>query len=139
MVKKNYSKVEGVSERIAKALLESGLKSAEVAKKMNVFPTAISRWKTGATEPTPSNLNTLAKILKVDVNWLMSGSGNGQTGMERNPSIISSKGEEVEMLKDEVLRLALRCNELLEENRLFYEGSHPALKRKTPMQKLKKG
>lgn len=132
MVKKNYSKVKDVSKRIAQALLESGLKSAEVAKKMNVFPTAISRWKTGATEPTPSNLNALAKVLKVDVNWLIS--GNGQSDMANTNTSVG----EVEMLKDDLLRMTLRCNELLEENRLLREaGGNPLLKQKPSMRKGK--
>jgi len=71
--KKNYSKVSGVASRIAQAILESGISQAEIAKKMGCFPTAISRWKTGSTEPTPANLNAIAKVLKIDVNWLMSG------------------------------------------------------------------
>ena len=75
LVKKNYSKIKGVAEKLAMALLESGLTQAEVAKKLGVFPTAISRWKTGVTEPTPSNLNALAKVLNVDVHWLITDNG----------------------------------------------------------------
>ena len=71
--KKNYAKISGVAGRIAQAILESGKSQAEIANKMGIFPTAISRWKTGTTEPTPANINALAKILGTDVNWLMSG------------------------------------------------------------------
>ncbi len=97
--KKNYSKVDGVSERIAQALLESGMSQREVASKMKVFPTAISRWKTGVTEPTPSNLNALAKILSVDVNWLISGVADSKQDLPNT----NLDNIEVEMLKDELI------------------------------------
>ena len=84
MKKKNYTKVEGVSGRIGKALLESGLNQVEIARKLDIFPTAISRWKTGATEPTPANLKKLAKALGCDLNWLLSGECIKSNFTERN-------------------------------------------------------
>ena len=97
--KKNYSKVDGVSERIAQALLESGMSQREVASKMKVFQTAISRWNTGVTEPTPSNHTALAKILSVDVNWLISGVADSKQDLPNT----NLDNIEVEMLKDELI------------------------------------
>ena len=113
MVKKNYSKVKGVAERIAQALLESGLSQAEVASKLNVFPTAISRWKTGATEPTPSNINALAKALKVDVNWLMKGEVPKKI---TNPDKNAQESEEEEMYRIKFEEAQEKIIGLLEEN-----------------------
>ena len=89
---------------------------AEVADKLQVFPTAVSRWKTGATEPTPSNINALAKVLKVDVNWLMKGGekkhntnlGNANADSDQ----INGSRKEKEEMYDELMRKYLKVMEL---------------------------
>lgn len=110
--KKNYSKVSGVASRIAQAILESGISQAEIAKKMSCFPTAISRWKTGSTEPTPANLNAIAKVLKIDVNWLMSGQG------QAIKSITNPVAEDQDMLRQELITAYKKLIE--RDERIFY-------------------
>ena len=111
--KKNYAKVKGVAGRIAQAILESGKSQAEIAKKLGMFPTAISRWKTGTTEPTPANINSLSKILGCDVNWLMS--GNTKSGN----TAIESQGEENEEMYR--LKYEQKCEEVLAKDNIIIE------------------
>ena len=108
--KKNYDKLKGVSRRVAQAILDSGLTQADIASKMGIFPTAISRWKSGSTEPAPANLKKLADVVKCDVGWLM---GGEKTQPEVN--VGNTKEEESEMLKDELLEARLKIIELHEE------------------------
>ena len=138
MGKKNYSKVKGVAGRIAQALLESGLSQAEVAGKLQVFPTAVSRWKTGATEPTPSNINALAKVLKVDVNWLMKGGekkyntnlGNANAESDQTYGSRKEKAEMYDELMQKYLKV-MELNQTLLQERVDYLKSNQEPEKKS--------
>ncbi len=54
-----------------KERLERGLSIQEVAESLNVHPNAVSRWETGKTEPTASNLIALCKLYDVTPEYLL--------------------------------------------------------------------
>jgi len=60
-----------ISERIAKALKESGLKQKELAQKANITESSVSHYVNGRFAPSPEIGEKLAKILNVNVGWLL--------------------------------------------------------------------
>lgn len=54
-----------------KERLERGLSIQAVAESLHVHPNAVSRWETGKTEPTSSNLIALCKLYDVSPEYLM--------------------------------------------------------------------
>jgi len=45
----------------------------QLGEAMNVSPQAVSQWETGRSSPTIFSLVTLAKVLQVDLTWLLHG------------------------------------------------------------------
>jgi len=67
--------------RLDKAIRESSLSRAEIAKKLNVTPQAIWKWcKTGKI--SRENLLQLATILKIDASFLNKGEGSPRTSKQ---------------------------------------------------------
>ncbi|MDE9571151.1 helix-turn-helix transcriptional regulator [Xenorhabdus bovienii] len=59
-------------ERIKQARLARQLTQAALAEKIGVTPQSVQQWES-LTEPKKTRLMALAKILEVDVNWLLFG------------------------------------------------------------------
>lgn len=51
--------------------LEAGLTQAQLAKKLNVDQTAVSRWESGETKPLKKYHKKLAKVLGCSVEELL--------------------------------------------------------------------
>ena len=51
--------------------LEAGLTQAQLAKKLNVDQTAVSRWESGETKPLKKHHKKLAKVLGCSVEELL--------------------------------------------------------------------
>lgn len=62
---------EIISERITKALRDSGMKQRELAQKANITESSVSHYVNGRFAPSPEIGERLAKILKVNVGWLL--------------------------------------------------------------------
>lgn len=60
-----------ISERITKALKDSGMKQRELAQKANITESSVSHYVNGRFAPSPEVGERLAKILKVNVGWLL--------------------------------------------------------------------
>jgi len=65
------------AERVAALLAKSGLKPAELAKKLGVARAAAAKWYRGASAPTGARLEALASLLGVSVNFIRTGKDDG--------------------------------------------------------------
>lgn len=54
-----------------KERLERGQSIQEIAELIDVHPNAVSRWETGKTEPTSSNLLALCKLYDCSPEYLL--------------------------------------------------------------------
>jgi phage repressor protein C with HTH and peptisase S24 domain len=61
-------------DRLSSAISRSPLSKGEIASRVGVQPPALSRWIRGAT-PDMKHLTSLANVLNVDVQWLLTGQG----------------------------------------------------------------
>lgn len=73
-----------ISERITKALKESGLKQRELAQKANITESSVSHYVNGRFVPSPEIGEKLAKILNVNVGWLLGFDEAEQPGKYHN-------------------------------------------------------
>lgn len=65
-----------ITERVQKAIEESGLSDAEIAKKAGVSATTVWRWRSGETKSFDANkLKTIANALQLSYEWLRFGEG----------------------------------------------------------------
>ncbi len=56
--------------RIFKLMKESNLKANEFAKSCSLTPSNITDWKTGRSKPSIEALRKIAKVHKVQLEWL---------------------------------------------------------------------
>jgi SOS-response transcriptional repressor LexA len=64
------------SQRIFTRRKELNLTQPDVAKFVGVTKAAVSKWEKGDSYPKGENLYSLAKVLKCDANWLLTGQGS---------------------------------------------------------------
>ncbi len=64
------------NQRILTRRKELQLTQPEIAKFIGVTKAAVSKWEKGDSSPKGENLYSLAKILKCDVDWLLTGQGS---------------------------------------------------------------
>jgi transcriptional regulator with XRE-family HTH domain len=65
---------ENFSDRLILARKQNGLKPEELAKRLGLADSSqIYRYESGKANPSISALKTLAKILKIDLHWLITG------------------------------------------------------------------
>ena len=65
-----------MGNRIEAAMLNARLNQTSLAELMGVTPQAVQQWiKEGGTSPKGKRLSTLAAVLKVSVDWLITGNG----------------------------------------------------------------
>ena len=65
------------AQRLAKLLRESDLKQSEVAQRLTVAPSAVSRWYAGRGAPAGARLEALASLLGVSVDFIRTGKDDG--------------------------------------------------------------
>lgn len=65
------------AQRLAKLLQESDLKQSEVAQRLTVAPSAVSRWYAGQGAPAGARLEALASLLGVSVDFIRTGKDDG--------------------------------------------------------------
>jgi len=88
-----------LGKRIAALRHEKGLKQDELAEKLGVSPQAVSKWENDQTCPDITLLPTLAKILDVSVDELLSGK------KEEVPAVRILPESERKDIKDMMLRV----------------------------------
>jgi polyphosphate kinase len=75
--------------RLRAALTRAGIEPSELATAIGYSPRQISRWLAGEARPRPGTMRPLAKALRVQVEWLASGSsrhaGNGRPSHAHEP------------------------------------------------------
>ena len=59
------------TERLKKAREKNGLKQDELAEKIFVSRTSITRWECGKHQPCVDDLNALCDALGVSADWLL--------------------------------------------------------------------
>ncbi len=64
------------NENILKRRKELGLTQADIAKTVGVSRVSVSLWEKGETTPKGMYVTLLAKALKCNVNWLLTGQGS---------------------------------------------------------------
>ncbi|WJM93419.1 helix-turn-helix transcriptional regulator [Pseudomonas brenneri] len=65
--------MENISARITRARLAKGLNQSQLARDLGVSPQAVQNWETGKANPKGERLSSLATILGVSVDHLVSG------------------------------------------------------------------
>lgn len=50
-----------------------GTKPIDVARLLDVYPSAVTHWRTGANLPKLARAIDIASLLEIDVNWLLTG------------------------------------------------------------------
>ena len=88
-----------LGKRIAALRREKGLKQDELAEKLSVSPQAVSKWENDQTCPDISLLPSLAQILGVTVDELLTGK------KEEAPSVKILPENERKDIKDMMLRI----------------------------------
>lgn len=66
-----------LGDRIKQARLALGLTQLHIAQKLNVSKAAVSKWEKG--DNIPKEIDRLATLLKVNLNWLRTGKGDIQS------------------------------------------------------------
>ncbi len=59
-------------DKLKKFRNENGLTQEELSEKLYVSRTLISKWENGVIYPSSSNMEQLAKLMNVDINYLLS-------------------------------------------------------------------
>jgi len=97
----------GFGKRLATARETAGLTQTQLGEKLGLSQRAIAHWERGTTALRPDQLETLAKVLSVSVDALVS--GNGSRPVETGP-----KGK-VRQVFEAVSRLPRRQQEKIVE------------------------
>jgi len=61
----------GFSERLREALSRAGITQQQLAHRMHVSPSAVSKWLSDSREPGLATLASLSQALGVSVDWLV--------------------------------------------------------------------
>ena len=60
-----------IANRLVKLRKEKGLSQEDLAAKIGISRQAVSKWETGASDPSTSNLLTLAKLFNTTAEELL--------------------------------------------------------------------
>lgn len=65
--------MQEVADRISQRMSELKIKQADIIRATKAGRATVSSWVNGATKPSSDYLPALAKVLKTDPNWLLTG------------------------------------------------------------------
>ena len=63
--------IKTIKARIAKEIIDSGMKQCDIAKAINVHPTAITQYLSGRSAPALDTLAKLCVLLDVSADYLL--------------------------------------------------------------------
>ena len=69
-------------DRLATAREEAGLTARQLADRIGVRKSVLEDWESDAKEPRANRLQMLSGMLNVSLSWLMTGKGDGPSGLE---------------------------------------------------------
>ncbi|MDU6361045.1 MAG: helix-turn-helix transcriptional regulator [Clostridiales bacterium] len=105
-----------LSERLKFIRNESGLLQKDIAKKLNITPSAYGFYEQGKRIPDSNTLNDIAKIFNVSLDYLM-GVSDIKTSVQVKSSSLSKK-EKADIAKD----LDEIKQQLLDSDELMFDG-----------------
>ncbi|MBI5770812.1 MAG: helix-turn-helix domain-containing protein [Verrucomicrobia bacterium] len=88
MQAENQEPLENFAFRLCRAAEEIDLTQAEIASRLGVSPQRVGNWFQGRNFPRQRESLTLAKLLKVEPEWLLQGSGE-----KSSPAVGDAPGE----------------------------------------------
>ena len=109
--------------RFSEALAKAKLTQGELARRLETSPSLVSRWRNGEIAPGVNNYKKLAKILNVDMGWLMGGDMPAKPIAKSTYETITNceTGEDKNMLSEELLQAQRKIISLMEENAILKE------------------
>ena len=75
-----------IGKRIREARDRLGISGPELARRVDVSPSAVTQWETGVTRVTTQHLGKVARALNVSADWLLTGRLPEQTASGTIPS-----------------------------------------------------
>ena len=114
-----------IGERIAEERKKKGMTQEDMAEKLNLSRQAISKWETGQSEPTASNLIQLAEILELNLSELVDPQKNNE-----EPSTSENERHKKEpnlILRANLTKIAIIAHAAILFNctSVFYQLRHP--------------
>jgi transcriptional regulator with XRE-family HTH domain len=116
MPKANLWFMSKLNQRIIQVRRQRNLSQANLAERLGVTRTAISHWETARSKPSTKHLESIARMLGIDANWLISGkkpaSGHATTSKAAGrPSalhgvVLENQSDYGAMFDQETLRVA---------------------------------
>lgn len=107
-------KVAKFKDRFALALNESGIKQIDLAKRIGISRSLITRYLKGEFEPNNKNILLIAKELNVSPTWLI---GFDVDKKFENMELIMSKEES--KIKKEILSIINDTHDIVELNKIL--------------------
>ncbi len=111
---------KAVGLRIKSLRAEKGMKQADLAKRLDVKPTTISKIEVGENMPTPTILVELRRIFSVSTDWILTGEG------ARSIAVFGEHEEEVMALFDCIKKVPALLHSQLGSYYAF-KAEHPKL------------
>ena len=105
--------------RLSEALAKAKLTQGELARRLETSPSLVSRWRNGEIAPGVNNYKKLAKILNVDMGWLMGGDMPAKPIAKSTYETITNAEQEAEMLYK--LKYDLLMEKYVEKSELVIE------------------
>ena len=123
---------KGISGRFKYIRKEAGLTQSQLAKKLNVKQSTISKVESGSKQVDAGIMNALIEIFHIDINWLISGNGQSKTNAMCNPQALDPDPE-ISDLMEGARRVLTSGNPIafdaLERNIRYFDHAIAAEKR----------
>ena len=94
-----------ISERIFEKLKEMKMTQKEFSEKTGIRQSTISEWKKKHTNPSADKIMVICKVLRVDPDWLLSGSTVRDGGRNQVDWFVIKKDTELGVLIESYNRL----------------------------------
>lgn len=90
------------ADRLIAKMNEKRLTQSQLARRLNVTPTAVWNWENGNSTPRRNSLEKLSRVLGVDVDWLTDGFDQDEDDSEE---VRDSLEDEIERFRQWVAEL----------------------------------
>jgi transcriptional regulator with XRE-family HTH domain len=89
---------ESIGKRVERVREERGISASELARLVGVTPTAVWNWEKNGTRPRQDALSTLAKVLGVSKEFLISGGAQESENTDTVAKIIDNAKAQIARL-----------------------------------------